>query len=151
MVGKTFLNRSFERHMEGLVRLKNAFMTMPWGVPGLYTFMIRLSDMSPEVCTGKINACMIGTFSFTGKKLMFAPQDRFGFWIPSLGFRTPGTFFISGTWIPDSCSSVFRIPKPRILDSTSKNFLDSEIRIALHTCMGQWCKETFASISCLHD
>ena len=64
------------------------------------------------------------------------PQDRFGFWIPSRGFRTPGTrfhIFVSGTWIPDSCSSVFRIPKPRIVDSTSKNFPDSEIRIDLHT------------------
>ena len=62
--------------MDGLVRLRNAFMTMSLerGVVeltrGLYTFMIHLSGMSSEVCIGKINACITGTFSFTGEKLM---------------------------------------------------------------------------------
>ena len=108
---------------------------MPWGVPGLYTFMIHLSGMSSEVCIGKINACIIGTFSFTGEKLMVAPRQVWVLdsilWISdsSTGFH----IFVSGTWIPDSCSTVFRIPKPRILDSTSKNFPYSEIRIALYT------------------
>ena len=42
-------------------------------------------------------------------------------------------------WIPDSLSvgfripwAVFRIPKPRILDSSSKNFLDSGVRNSVH-------------------
>ena len=62
--------------MDGLVRLRNAFMTMSLerGVfeltRGLYTFMIHLSSMSSEVCIGKINACITGTFLFTGEKLM---------------------------------------------------------------------------------
>ena len=34
-------------------------------------------------------------------------------------------FSVSGTWIPSLV--VFRIPKPRIPDSTSKHFLDSGI------------------------
>ena len=42
-----------------------------------------------------------------------------GFWIP----------FLAGSWIP---KARFWIPKPSIPDSTSKNFLDSGIRITLH-------------------
>ena len=45
-----------------------------------------------------------------------------------LGFRISVVSVIA-----DSCSSVFRIPKPRILDSTSKNFPNSKILITLHT------------------
>ena len=90
-------------------------------------------------------------------------KERLGFWIPPRGLRTPGTgfhIFDRGTWIPDSCSSVFHIPKPRILDSTSKNFPDSRFDNQKFPgfwnpdslmCMGRWCEGTFASMSCLHD
>ena len=50
--------------------------------------------------------------------------------------------FVTGTWIPDSGFqslvrlripwAVFRIPKPRIPDSTSKNFPDSGTRVPLY-------------------
>ena len=63
-------------------------------------------------------------------------QDSCEFWIPRRGFRIPGNgfrFFVSVTWILNcnsqwhSCSNKLYnegIPKPRIPDSTSKNFLD---------------------------
>ena len=55
----------------------------------------------------------------------------------------PGTrfrIFARGPWIPDFNGkrdsglffSCIWIPRPRISDSTSKNFLDSRIRISLH-------------------
>ena len=74
----------------------------------------------------------------------FAPwkeiQDSLGFWIPLRRFRIPGTGFcilcqlnldsgfqsLVGFRIP---SAVFRIPKPRTSNSTTKNFPDSRIRI----------------------
>ena len=88
--------------------------------------MIRLSDMSPEVCTGKINACIIGTFSFTGEKLMFAPRTGlgsgfhpldFGLQVLSssveLGFRIPAALYSGfqslGFWIPQA--KISWIPK----------------------------------------
>ena len=59
-------------------------------------------------------------------------QDSLWFWIPRLGFRIPGTgsqslstelnsnrYGIRTPW------AVFQIPKPRVPDSTSKNFPDS--------------------------
>ena len=88
-----------------------------------------------KCASGKLMPALLELFHSPARN-WWSPQDRFGFWIPSRGFRTPGTgfhIFVSGTWIPDSCSTVFRIPKPKILDSTSKNFPYSEIRIALHT------------------
>ena len=88
--------------------------------------MIRLSDMSPEVCTGKINACIIGTFSFSGEKLMFAPRTGlgsgfhpldFGLQVLSLsvelGFRIPAALYSGfqslGFWIPQA--KISWIPK----------------------------------------
>ena len=79
-----------------------------------------------------------------------------GFWIPLCGFQIPITGFQSlskeiGFRIPKFAGfripwAVFRIPKPRIpdstskfsqiLDSTSKNFLHSGIRIPLHKAKG---------------
>ena len=64
-------------------------------------------------------------------------QDNLGFWIPLRGFQIPGTGFQSverGFWIPIVSGiripwAAFRIPKPRIPASTSKNFLDSGILI----------------------
>ena len=54
-------------------------------------------------------------------------SGRFQFLTLELGFRIP---IVSGMmWIP---WMGFRIPKPRIPDSTSKNFQDSGIRIPLH-------------------
>ena len=63
-------------------------------------------------------------------------QDRLWFLIARHRFRIPGTgfqIFVSGTWTPDLVEfripwAVFRIPKPRIQDSTSKDFPDSGIR-----------------------
>ena len=65
-------------------------------------------------------------------------QDSLGFWIPRQGFRIPGTGFQSLSvelefWIPIVSGfripwAVFRIPKPRIPDYTSKNFPDSGIQ-----------------------
>ena len=63
-------------------------------------------------------------------------QDSLGSWIPRFGFRILGTGFqylSVGTWILDSnrfwdsgfLELYFQIPKPRIPDSTSKNFPDS--------------------------
>ena len=55
---------------------------------------------------------------------LWAPIDNVselhssGFWIP----------FLAGSWIP---KAGFWIPEPSISDSTSKNFLDSRIRITL--------------------
>ena len=60
-------------------------------------------------------------------------------WILYSGFHAlvPG-FFVSETWIPDRWLvrfqipwAVFQIPKPRILDSGSKNFSDSECTVDL--------------------
>ena len=61
-------------------------------------------------------------------------QDSLGFWIWRWGFRIPGTGFrIFCHWKLDSgfqiLWSVFRIPKPKILDSTNKIFPDSRIWI----------------------
>ena len=53
------------------------------------------------------------------------------YWIPDLfHWNSDSGFQLSvGFQIP---TAVFRIPNPRIPDSTSKNFLDSGIRIPLH-------------------
>ena len=70
-------------------------------------------------------------------------QDSLGFWIQRLGFRIQSTGFrILCQWNLDSGFqssvgfripwAVFPIPKSRILDSTSKNFLDSGVRNSLH-------------------
>ena len=126
------------------MRLRNAFMTMSLerGVVeltrGLYTFLIHLSSMSSEVCIGKINACITGTFSFTGEKLMiFAPIQSWildsipwitdsKYWIPYfrqwnldsgfqllVGFRIPVALYSGfqspGFWIPQA--KISRIPK----------------------------------------
>ena len=64
-------------------------------------------------------------------------QDSLGFWIPRQGFRIPGTRFqpLSAELGFQSLvrfrilSAVFRIPKPRIPDSTSNNFPDCGIQI----------------------
>ena len=104
---------------------------------GLYTFMIHMSSMSSEVCIGKINACITGTFSFTGEKLMiFASMQSWILdsipWIMDSRYWIP--YFYQ--WNLDSGFQLlvwFRIPKPRILDSTSKNFPNSKILITLHT------------------
>ena len=68
-------------------------------------------------------------------------QDSLGFWNPRRGFRISGTGFQSlsvelGFWIPSAIqcdsgflSAVFWIQKPRIADSTSKNFPDSTNQI----------------------
>ena len=45
-------------------------------------------------------------------------QDSLGFYIPHRGLGIPGTLF-------QFLSARFQIPKPRILDSTSKTFLES--------------------------
>ena len=63
-------------------------------------------------------------------------EDRLWFLIARHRFRIPGTgfqIFVSGTWTPDLVEfripwAVFRIPKPRIQDSTSKDLPDSGIR-----------------------
>ena len=93
----------------------------------------------------------------------FAPckgiQDSLGFWIRRSGFRIPGNGFrtfsfkfgfrisiVSG--IPRLPWAVVRIPKPRIQDSTSKNFLDSGIRTPLHgvtSCLTANCMVNFTS------
>ena len=74
-------------------------------------------------------------------RIHFSPTDGFSYervaqfnleWIFSKldsGFQS-----LVGFWI---LSAVFRIPKPRIPDSTSKKFLDSGIRIHLHGAMLQ--------------
>ena len=67
-------------------------------------------------------------------------QDRLWFLIARHRFRIPRTgfqIFVSGTWTPDLVEfripwAVFRIPKPRIQDSTSKDFPDSGIRFLNH-------------------
>ena len=64
-------------------------------------------------------------------------RDSLGFWIPRRRFRISGRDFgfVSGTWIPDfsfAWDSGFESPLAKIPDSTSKNFLDSGIRISLH-------------------
>ena len=73
-------------------------------------------------------------------------QDSLGFWILSREFRIPGILGRSGrffvSWKLDSRfqslvgfqipRSVFRIPKPKIADFTSKKFPNSGIRIPLH-------------------
>ena len=77
----------------------------------------------------------------------FAPckgiQGSLGFWLPHHGFRIPGIEFrilcqsslnsgfqsLVGFQIP---CAVFWIPKPRILDFTSKTLPDLRIRISLH-------------------
>ena len=103
---------------------------------GLYTFMIHLSNMSFKWALVKLMPALLELFHSPVINWWYLPRYSLGFWIPSRGLRTPGTgfhIFFSGTWIPDSCSSVFRIPKSRILDSTSNNFPNSKIRIALHT------------------
>ena len=51
------------------------------------------------------------------RKGMWGIQDSLGFFIPRRGFRISDTEFQSL-----SVELGFRIPKPRILDSTSKNF-----------------------------
>ena len=152
MVGKTCLDRSFERHMEGLVRLINVFMTMPWGVPGLYTFMIHLSGMSSEVCIGKINACIIGTFSFTGEKLMVAPRQV---WVlDSIPWISDSRYWIPYLWQWNLDSGFLQhcIPDSKAQDS---GFHKQKFPVFRNpdclTYMGQWCEETFASMSCLHD
>ena len=69
-------------------------------------------------------------------------QDSLGSWIPRRGFRIPGTGFRTfETWNVDSGIQwvvgfripwvVFRTPKPRISDPTSKNFSTSGVRIPL--------------------
>ena len=63
-------------------------------------------------------------------------QDRLWFLIARHRFRIPDTgfqIFVSGTWTSDLEEfripwAVFRIPKPRIQDSTLKDFPDSGIR-----------------------
>ena len=67
-------------------------------------------------------------------------QESVASWITRCGFRIPGTGFrIFGPWNVDSGIQwvvgfrifwvVFRIPKPRISDSTSKNFSTPGVRI----------------------
>ena len=75
-------------------------------------------------------------------RIHFYPTDGFSYervaqfnleWIFSKldsGFQS-----LVGFWI---LSAVFRIPKPRIPDSTSKKFLDSGIRIPLHGATVVW-------------
>ena len=84
-------------------------------------------------------------------------QDSLGFWIPYHGFRIPGTIFrILYQWKLDSAfqssagfripwqysviqSPGFRIPQAKIsciLDSASKIFSDSRIRISLNGNVG---------------
>ena len=55
-------------------------------------------------------------------------------WIPLCGFQIPGPGFqIVCQWKLERIPRVvFRIPKPRIPNSTSKNFPDSRIRIPFH-------------------
>ena len=81
-------------------------------------------------------------------------QDSLGFWIPRRGFLIPGTwlqFFLVESWIGFQSlvgfrirRALFRIPKPRIPDSTSKNFTDSRTRIPSH---GPMLLLTFCYIS----
>ena len=93
----------------------------------------------------------------------FAPykgiQDSLGFWIRRSGFRISGNGFrtfslkfgfrisiVSG--IPRIPWAVVRISKPRIQDSTSKNFLDSGIWTPLHgatSCLTANCMVKFTS------
>ena len=53
------------------------------------------------------------------------------YWIPDLSQWNldPGFQLLVAFWIP---TAVFRIPSPRIPDSTDKNFQDSGIPIRLH-------------------
>ena len=45
-----------------------------------------------------------------------------GFHAMDSGFQVLDSgFLVSGTWIPDSLRCIFRVPKPRIPDSTTKN------------------------------
>ena len=77
----------------------------------------------------------------------FAPckgiQGSLGFWLPQHGFRIPGIEFrILCQWSLNSGFqslvgfqipwAVFWIPKPKILDFTSKTLPDERIRISLH-------------------
>ena len=84
--------------------------------------------------------------------VLFAPckgiQDSLVFWIPRHGFRIPATGFHylsveRGFWIPivngipdffilSFPGVVFRIPEPRIPDSTIKSFPDSRIQILIY-------------------
>ena len=71
-------------------------------------------------------------------------QDTFGFWIPDSGYSILDSFSVGlGFRIP---WAVFRIPKSRIPDSTSKNFPDSGISISLHEAIPgflifvEWCE-----------
>ena len=128
-------------------RFHRRVATLSWNIRRLALDRLRDKMIERKQVLGKniisIRRDKISNFA----RANFAPckgiQGSLGFWLPYHGFRIPGIEFrILCQWSLNSGFqslvgfqipwAVFWIPKPRILDFTSKTLPDLRIRISLH-------------------
>ena len=122
-------------------------MEIDYRKSNFFSYFSALSDfkVSCLATVNKIASVRFGIRAIVRQKNYNSPRvrgDSLGFWILRRRFWISGTGFHSRQWnfncgfqslvgflIP---RAVFLIPKPRIPDSTSKNFTGFVIRIPLH-------------------